>query len=182
MDAVLNNLRRGVPTEFGDFIAYADDIACVIKGDTRSELLTYSEIVTEILADWCKLYKLKISDKKSVAIMFKGNLDERRLATIKINDRNIKFVEKVKYLGVMIDKKLNFLDHAKYLRTKIMQHVCMIKRIASERWGIKPHVQKVLYGADALPIIKYGSVLWHDAVCKAMPRGTSWHYKEHCFY
>ena len=122
MDAVLNNLRRGVPTEFGDFIAYADDIACVIKGDIRSELLTYSEIVTEILADWCKLYKLKISDKKSIAIMFKGNLDERRLATIKIKGRNIQFVEKVKYLGVMIDKKLNFLNHAKYLRTNIMQH------------------------------------------------------------
>ena len=63
--------------------------------------------------------------------MFNGKLDERRLAAIKINGRNIEFVEKVKYLGVMIDKKLNFLDHAKYLRTKIMQHVCMIKRIAS---------------------------------------------------
>ena len=131
-------------------IAYADDLACVIKGDTRSEILTYSKIVMKILAEWCNSYKLKISDKKTVAAMFKGNLDESRLAVIKINGRNIKFIGKVKYLGVIVDKKLNFLDHAKYLRTKIMQHVCMIKRIALERWGIKLHVQKVLYGAVAL--------------------------------
>ena len=44
----------------------------------------------------------------------------------------------------------------------------MIRRIASERWGIKTHVQNVLYGAVELPITKYGSVLWHDAVSKAM--------------
>ena len=118
MDAVLNNLRRGVPTEFCDLIAYADDLACVIKGDTRSEILTYSKIVMEILAELCNSYKLKISDKKTVVVMFKGNLHKSRLAAIKINGRNIKFIGKVKYLGVIVDKKLNFLDHAEYLRTK----------------------------------------------------------------
>ena len=50
----------------------------------------------------------------------------------------------------------------------------MIKRIASERWGIKSHVQKVLYGAVALPIIKYGSVLWHDVAGKAMVKRNIW--------
>ena len=69
-------------------------MACVIKGDTRSEILA-SKIVMEILAELCNSYKLKISDKKTVVVMFKGNLDKNRLAAIKINGRNIKFVEKV---------------------------------------------------------------------------------------
>ena len=35
MDAVLNYLKRSVPTECGDWIiAYADDLACVNKGNT----------------------------------------------------------------------------------------------------------------------------------------------------
>ena len=29
MDAVLNNLGRSVPIEFGEFIAYADDLKCL---------------------------------------------------------------------------------------------------------------------------------------------------------
>lgn len=133
MYVVSNNLRGNVPPECAEFIAYADDLACVIKGNTRLELHTHSERVMEILTKWCNSHKLKISDMKTVAIMFKGNFDESRLAAIKVNGKNIMFVEKVKYLGVIMDKKLNFLDHAKYLRNKMIQHVSMIKRIAAER-------------------------------------------------
>ena len=102
-------------------------------------------------------------------MQFKGSLDESRLA-IKINGKNIKFVKNVKYLGIVIDNKQNYIKHVKYLRTKIIQHVCMIKRIASERWGIKPKIQKVLYGAVALPIIRYGSVIWWEVVYKTTVR------------
>ena len=101
-------------------------------------------------------------------MLFKGNLVEKLLAVIKVNGKNIKFVHKTKYLGIIVDKKLSFLDHAKYLRSKIMQHVSMFKRIAAERWGIKRHVVNVLYGAVGLPIIKYGAMLWYDAVTKVM--------------
>ena len=122
MDVVLNDLRENVPPECAEFIAYADDLACVIKGNTRSELPTHSEKVMNILVKWCSLHKLKISETKTVAMLFKGNLDESRLATIKVNGKNIKFVEKTKYLGVIIDKKLSFLDHVKSLRAKMMLH------------------------------------------------------------
>ena len=44
----------------------------------------------------------------------------------------------------------------------------MIKRIAAERWGIKRHVVNALYGAVVLPIVKYGAMLWCDAVTKVM--------------
>ena len=47
----------------------------------------------------------QIKDMKTVAIRFKENLDESHLTATKINGKSIKFVEKVKYLGVIIDKK-----------------------------------------------------------------------------
>ena len=105
MDVVLNDLRKEIPPEFADFIAYADDLACVVKGNTRTELNTNSERIIEILSGWCNSHKLKISGTKTVAIMFKWNLDESRLTAIKIDGKCIKFVEKVKYLGMIIDKK-----------------------------------------------------------------------------
>ena len=46
----------------------------------------------------------------------------------------------------------------------------MIKRIAAEQRGIKSCVQKVFYRAVALPIVKYGAVLWHDVVYSAMAK------------
>ena len=83
-----------------------------IKDHTRSELHIHSEKVMDILIKWCSSHKLKISETKTVAIMFKGDLDKSRLA-IKVYGKNIKFVEKTKYLGVIMDKKLRFLNHVK---------------------------------------------------------------------
>ena len=77
-------------------------------------------------------------------------------------------MEKTKYLGVIVDKNLSFLEHAKHLRERITQYVSMIKRIAAERWGIKRHVLNVLYGAITLPIVKHGALLWYDSVQKVM--------------
>ena len=105
MDVVLNDLRENVASVCAEFIAYADDLTCVIKVNTRAEILTHEERIKEILTRWCNSHKLKISDTKTVAIRFNENLDESRLTATKINGKSIKFVEKVKYLGVIIDKR-----------------------------------------------------------------------------
>ena len=117
MDVVLNKLTENIPSEYGEFVAYADDLAWVMKGDTRSEILTYSERVIEILT-WCNSHKLRISEKKTVAVQFKGSLDESRFV-IKLNGKNIKFVKNVKYLGIVIDNKQNYIEHVKYLEQKL---------------------------------------------------------------
>ena len=90
MDMLLNELRENFPSECAEFIAYADDLACVVKGNTKMELHTHAEKIMGILTKWCNLHKLKISDSKTVAMLFKGNLDEKRLAVIKVNGKNIK--------------------------------------------------------------------------------------------
>lgn len=43
-----------------------------------------------------------------------------------------------------------------------------IKRIAAEKWGIKTNMLKILYEAVALPIIRYGSLLWYDVAKKSL--------------
>ena len=48
--------------------------------------------------------------------------------------------------------------------------VTAIKRIAAENWGIKTDMLKIIYGAVALSIVKYGSVLWYDVTNKTMQR------------
>lgn len=67
-----------------------------------------------------------------------------------------------------MDRRFTFVAHAKYLRSKVTQLVTQIKRIAAENWGIKNDMLKIIYGAVALPIIKYGAVLWYDVANKVI--------------
>ena len=50
-------------------------------------------------------------------MMVKGSTSESRMPIIKINEQNVKYVEQCKYLGVMVDRRLTFVAHAKYLRS-----------------------------------------------------------------
>lgn len=101
-------------------------------------------------------------------MMVKGSMSGSRPPIIKINNQNVKYVEQHKYLGIIVDRKFTVVAYARYLRSKVTQFVIAIKRIAAERWGIKTDMLKILYGAVALPIIRYGSVLWSDAANKTL--------------
>ena len=168
MDTLLNELHA--LADHVEVIAYADDLACLIKGNTRIELQTHATKVVEILDCWCKRHKLKVSSSKTVAMLVKGNMNKGRLPTIKINGRNVKYAQQVKYLGVIIDEKLNFVAHARYIRSKITQYIASIRRVATQKWGMKTHIVKVLYGAVALPIVRYGSTLWYEGAKNILVR------------
>lgn len=143
-------------------VAYADDLAILIKGSSRLELERTGTKAIEKINEWCVSHKLNISASKTTAIMMKGKLDKERMPRLKIGQQNIRFVSEVRYLGVLIDSKLNFVAHVKYLREKLTKFIMQIRRVAREEWGLKKNVLDILYKAVAIPIATYASAVWYD--------------------
>lgn len=115
-------------------------------------------------------------------MLVKGRLDSSRLPILKIDTSNIKFTTETKYLGIVIDSKMNFIMHAKYLRNKITNFIMSVRRIAREKWGIKRHIIEVLYNAVAVPIITYGSAGWWDKVNHSMVKRNLMATQRACFW
>lgn len=159
MDVLLKKLEETFIEEEAEAVAYADDLAIIIKGNSKSKLETIGTKVMEILNEWCTTYKLKVSKNKTTAILLKGNLNKERMPRVKIEDKNISFSSEVKYLGIVIDEKLNFVSHAKHLKEKLVNFIMSIRRVVKEEWGLKNHIMKVLYNAVAILIATYGAVL-----------------------
>jgi hypothetical protein len=109
MDSLLNEETEGC-----EYIAYADDLALVIKRNSRKELETIAGEVFNKIEDWTEINKLEISTEKTKAILFKGKLDKEMLLNLKYKDNRIKYYDTIRYLGLILDKKLNFIEHAKY--------------------------------------------------------------------
>ena len=164
MDALLNQIENNEDEDEMEVIAYADDLAALIKGNSRREIETRAKRLVETIEDWCSLHKLKISTSKTVAMLMKGKLSRDRMPIIKINGRNVKYKIETRYLGIIIDEKMNFIAHAKYLRDKLTKFIMSIRRMAKEKWGLKTHILKILYKAVALPIACYGASVWFERV------------------
>jgi len=162
MDDLLKQIDDNFDEQDVDVIAYADDLAILIRANSRRNIEEIGKQTLEILTKWCNLYKLRVSGTKTTALLMKGKLDKERLPILKIDNKNITYKNETRYLGLIIDDKLNLIPHVKYLRNKVTNFIMSIKRIAREKWGIKRHIVGVLYNSVALPIITYGSAGWCD--------------------
>lgn len=170
MDSLLAEIRKVFLKETMEAIAYADDVVFLIKADSRKEIEHIARKTVTVLMDWCERHKLKISPNKTVAMLIKGKMNKDRNPIIKIDSGSIKFDSQVKYLGIMLDNRCNFISHAKYVRDKITSYISTIKRIAKQEWGIKAHERNILYNMVTIPIITYASAAWYDKANHVMVR------------
>ena len=106
-------------------ILFADDTHLFINGidtDHKQSLLN-----TELahISEWLIADKLSLKVKKKphyIVFLTKKRVT-RNVLTIKINGQAINEVNKTKFIGVIIDKKINWKDHFQYIADKVSRGV-----------------------------------------------------------
>jgi hypothetical protein len=68
--------------------------------------------------------------------------------------------EKVRYLGVYLDKMLSFEDHVRERCHKTVPLINIIKRLGKTKEGLTPRGAKTILTTVVLPSLLYGSELW----------------------
>jgi hypothetical protein len=91
-----------------DFAAYADDLCILISGNSR-RLEIKANTAVRTIHDWCQRYKMTISLTKTLAIVFGKTLNKKPI--IKLGTTILPVKEDTRYLGVILDQKLNFPKH-----------------------------------------------------------------------
>ena len=167
---------RGVPqgSVLGPllFIIYINDIVNSIKNSkinlfADDTLLYYSDhnvdnAIIKINEDlnelqkWLQENNLSLNIKKTKAMI----INKRNLTNIKnniiFNGEKIDIVSEIKYLGVMLDEKLNFEPHTKYILNKITKKYHILRRINRKTTA---HSQILLYNSLISPHFDYCSTV-----------------------
>ncbi|XP_067143919.1 uncharacterized protein [Centruroides vittatus] len=123
----------------------------------------------EKVVDIGQKLKLDFNSKKTQGIVFHrlGEADlYKRVLTIKMNGETIKVVKSMKYLGVVIDKNLNWNDHVDMLRHRGDLIFSNMARVAKADWGLDSAAIKDIYEMVFIPKITYAVAAWHVAVDK----------------
>jgi hypothetical protein len=95
-------------------IAYADDIAIVVRARTRQELRDHIRKSVERVMEWALRQKLTISGTKTKIMINKSPPRvHHRDIRVRLGDSKVGIVSEMKYLGVIVDKKLNFHSHVR---------------------------------------------------------------------
>ena len=109
---------------------FTDDIAILIDANSTSELEIKLNEDSARVSIWMNKNQLTLNPLKSHALVIPPLLNEEH-ATINIsfNVCTIKNSECIKYLGILIDSKLNFRNHINVLQNKLLRAVGIMSKL-----------------------------------------------------
>ena len=144
-------------------ILYADDTCIYLSGkDLHSLICTMNTEVNRIVV-WLKSNKLTLNTSKTFYMVFHrgrrklhGNFD------LCIDNVKIKETLTMKYLGVIIDSKLNWISHITYVKNKVAKGIGIIRRA---RQCVSKKTLTNLYHTFIFPYLIYCVEVWGSA-CK----------------
>lgn len=128
-------------SKLGQFVLFADDTNIFISGEDEEKVYAHANIVLDELYEYLFKNQLHINTTKSVYMHFRPHLNrEERLScartrefgsekSLKISGLKLQKVNKVKFLGVMIDEKLTWEAQIEHLKEKLNSSIVVIKRI-----------------------------------------------------
>jgi len=139
-----------------DFILFADDTSILFSGKDID--LTCHTLNTELnkLCDWFAVNKLSLNIEKTNYMIF-GSGKVSNSVDIVMNEIKINKIEVSKFLGIIIDNKLNWKPHVNYLHSKISRNMGLMYKASKV---LNDKAMYTLYSSFVLPYFQYCCEIW----------------------
>ena len=138
-------------------ILFADDTNLFINGTDIDHMQSLFNTELGHISQWLLANKLSLNVKKTHYMVFTKKMVARNVITIKMNGQAINEVNKTEFLGVIIDNKINWKDHIKYIAGKVSQGVGMMIKA---RQYLRKEGLLSLYHTLIYPYFTYCNLIW----------------------
>lgn len=165
MDTLLAALGRSFK-----LCAYADDLLIVVEGQTRADLESCGGQAMRIVSEWSANVGVEVALDKTVMMLLKGKLSLSRPPLVRSGGASIRYVTQVKYLGLVVGERMNFLPHLTHVRDKLTTVASMVRRILRSDWGLSRRAVRVIYGGLFVACAAYGAPIWYETVMSVCGR------------
>ena len=148
-------------TNFFKFTLFADDstISCKFPKQSLNEI--HNDINTNLLLiqEWLRVNKIMLNVDKTNYIVFsyRGSFE---LNSVKLGDRHIRNVSEVKFLGLVIDKNLNFATHINNCSTAVSKFLGVLRRVRSE---LPEGIRLLLYNSFIHSRLSFAIEAWFNS-------------------
>ena len=153
-----------------DTLLFADDAVLTSSHESPKSLQKSINGELKKLHHWFITNKLTLNLDKTKFMLFhkKRNLNQKlKKFKVNINNYSIKQVCKIKYLGVILDNKLNWNDHINFVSTKLAQTAGIIYKVRNK---VPQKVLLRIYDSIGAHYLRYGVASWGSAKNTALDK------------
>lgn len=140
---------------------FADDTALIF---THKNPNTAARVIQEHMykiIDWTNKWGIKLNEEKTEQITF--TLKKRSCRPIEINNKRVKLVNEVKYLGIHLDRRLTWKAHINKKRDQINLTFRKMYWLLNKKTKLSLDTKLAVYRSILKPIWTYGIQLWGAA-------------------
>jgi hypothetical protein len=107
-----------------------------VKAESIREAENITNIEMNKIQNWAKNNKINFNEQKSIAMVIsRRRRKENKEIIIYMNNKPLEQAQKIKYLGIIIDSKLNFREHILYTASKCTKLIHALSKSAKHSWG-----------------------------------------------
>ncbi|GBM71825.1 RNA-directed DNA polymerase from mobile element jockey [Araneus ventricosus] len=137
---------------------YADDTAILLQGKTPVKAIVAIQNYLKNPKAWLVRWKIKLNVDKTEAILF--NKKNYNWPKVKVYGTPIEWKKEVKYLGVVLDKQLNFQAHTSQIKEKYNKAFRAQYSLICRNSSLNLNNKVLIYLAYLRPILTYASPIW----------------------
>ena len=138
-----------------NFIQFADDTTASHRGKNRNAVIQTVKNEFEKVLEWLTANKLIINLLKTHIMLFTNNRGNRTIPII-VKNTVLEQKDDFKFLGVYIDKDLNWKNHIKYITSKVSKNVALLGRL---KHTFPKTILKTLYATLILPSFNHCNII-----------------------
>ena len=113
---------------------------------------------------WADKEYLNISPHKTVTVPFTNRRKTEGIGPLILHGKELAMLREVKYLGVILDSKLNWNQHLQKIIRKAQTTFTIVRCICGKKWGLRTSMVHWLYARVIRPSIFYGALVWWTKV------------------
>ncbi|XP_070141062.1 uncharacterized protein [Drosophila kikkawai] len=157
-------LRLPLP-EGCSVIGFADDIALVTVEKHLSDVSTKCSHAIDILMSWLADNGLSLAEQKTEAVLISSRKIVEKV-NFRVGSTTIESSPTVKYLGVLIDHRLNYKCHLEYAAAKASKATAAISRMMANTRGPRQHSRRLISTVVTSTLL-YAAPIWSEAMLVA---------------
>ena len=118
----------------------------------------YAIALEEYLDKW----NLKVNVEKTELIIFTHKSRKEKIPDFVMKDKILEIKSKAKYLGLMLQYKLNFKTHIDLIKTKVMKMLDMLHYLVGRRSKMNVKNKIIIYNVIVKALMLYAVPVWSN--------------------
>lgn len=148
------------PTSSNTEVAlFADDSAIYSSSDKIENVIVNIQNHLDEIQKWAKKWKIVLNPTKSTAVIFTLRRP-KNYNNLKLNGQNITWSPNIKYLGVILDKKLTWNPHISSKLQQGYQRLRILYPLINRQTSLSWKCSLLLYKQIIRPLILYAVPVW----------------------